>query len=34
MKLSYEDKVKIYELRKQEQRFKQLSKDLEWMLLV
>jgi len=34
MKLSYEDKVQIYELRKQEQRFKQLSKDLEWMLLV
>ena len=26
MKLSYEDKVQIYELRKQDQRFKQLSK--------
>ena len=26
MKLNYEDKVRIYELRKQGQRFKQLSK--------
>jgi len=29
MKLSYEDKVQIYELRKQEQSFKQLSKRFQ-----
>ena len=28
MKLTYEDKVQIYELRKQGQSFKQLRKDL------
>ncbi|HET0628872.1 TPA: transposase, partial [Streptococcus pneumoniae] len=30
MKLSYEDKVQIYELRKQGQSFKQLSKRFVW----
>ncbi|ARD35736.1 hypothetical protein SPAR113_2285 [Streptococcus pneumoniae GA49447] len=34
MKLSYEDKVQIYELRKQGQSFKQLSKRFVWMFLV
>ena len=33
MKLTYEDKVQIYELRKQGQTFNQLSKRLVWMLL-
>jgi len=34
MKLTYEDRVQIYELRKQGQSFKQLRKDLVWMFLV
>ncbi|CAG6046463.1 transposase [Streptococcus pneumoniae] len=34
MKLSYEDKVQIYELRKQGQSFKRFQKDLVWMFLV
>ena len=34
MKLTYEDRVKIHELRKQGQTFNQLSKDLVWMLRI
>ena len=34
MKLSYEDKVQIYELENKDKASSSFQKDLEWMLLV